>query len=98
MFCCIPMKNSRRILKTNVDYTRLSLTSCYVLSKLTVLHHSSLNCLRRIVAILVTSLYFQKSMSTEAILGLLTSFLGFAAFIFYRHQRTSGLKTKDSHV
>jgi hypothetical protein len=81
-----------------MEYTHISLTSCYVLSKLTVLHHSSLNCLRRIVAILVTSLYFQKRMSTEAILGLLTSFLGFAAFLFYRHQRTIGMKIKDSHV
>ena len=79
---------------------RDSLASTYVLSKLTVLHHSSLNCLRRMVAILATSLFFHKNMTLEATAGLLTSFFGFISFTYHRavRSRAPPLKTKDSNV
>ena len=81
-------------------FLRISLASTYVLSKLTVLHHSSLNCLRRMVAILATSLFFHKNMTLEATAGLLTSFFGFISFTYHRavRSRAPPLKTKDSNV
>jgi len=80
-------------------FLKISLASTYVLSKLTVLHHSSLNCLRRMMAILATSLFFRKPMSFEAAAGLMTSFLGFASFTYNRAQRhRSPPKAKDSNV
>ena len=78
-----------------------SLASTYILSKLTVLHHSSLNCLRRMVAILATSLFFHKPMSFEARAGLMTSFFGFSSFTYHRAHRNRvvpAVKTKDSNV
>jgi hypothetical protein len=64
-----------------------SLSSTDVLSKLTVLHHSSLNCLRRMGAILATSIFFGVPMSTATISGLCTSFVGFSAFTYFRRVR-----------
>jgi hypothetical protein len=63
------------------------LASTYVLSKLTVLHHSSLNCLRRMFCILATSLYFHHPMNVTAVSGLMTSFFGFTAFTWSRNKR-----------
>ena len=76
----------------------ISLASCYVLSKLTVLHHSSLNCLRRMIAILATSIYFHKGLSVESIIGLFTSFTAFISFTYFRNQRVQNIKVKDSNV
>jgi hypothetical protein len=52
-----------------------------------MLHHSSLNCLRRMAAILATTIFFQVPMSFETILGLVTCFIGFGSFTYYRNDR-----------
>ena len=45
-------------LLNGVAFTAYNLASTYILSRLTVVHHAALNCIRRVVAILVTSLLF----------------------------------------
>lgn len=77
-----------------------SLSSCYVLSQLSVLHHSSLNCLRRMLLIVATSVYFRTPLSEESMCGLLFSLVGFGAFTYYRNLRQTSdpKKKKDSNV
>ena len=72
-----------------------SLASTYVLSKLTVLQHSSLNCLRRMFAIVATCLFFGVPITFLGAVGLLTSFVGFFAFTYFRNQRQQGAKPNE---
>ena len=62
--------------------------SCYVLSNVSVLHHSGLNCLRRMFVTLSTCLVFGISMSPVGITGIILCFTGFVAFTHARTKRT----------
>jgi hypothetical protein len=66
---------------------RSSLASTYVLSRLTVLHHSTLGCLRRMFVVVGTCAFFGVPMSVGGVIGLLTSFGGFVGFTFFRALR-----------
>ena len=59
--------------------------SCYVLSNVSVLHHSGLNCLRRMFVTIVTCIFFGISLSVVGIAGIILCFTGFIAFT---HART----------
>merc|ERR1719491_906288 len=43
-------------------FASYNLASTYVLSRISVVHHSSLNCVRRVFAIIITSTLFQVEM------------------------------------
>jgi hypothetical protein len=64
-----------------------SLASTYVLTRLAVVHHAALNCVRRIFAIAVTSLIFQVPLGAIGILGILVSFLSFMFYTHFKVQR-----------
>lgn len=61
--------------------------SCYVLSNVSVLHHSGLNCLRRMFVTIVTCIIFGISMSGLGITGILLCFTGFISFTHIRAMR-----------
>ncbi len=65
----------------------ISLASTYVLTRLAVVHHAALNCVRRIFAIVVTSLIFQVPIGAIGILGILTSFTSFVFYTRFKLQR-----------
>lgn len=58
-----------------------------MLSKLSVLQFSGLNCLRRMLAILTTSIFFAVPITRVGSVGLCLSFIGFGTFSYYRAQR-----------
>ncbi|GKY92271.1 hypothetical protein MPSEU_000198200 [Mayamaea pseudoterrestris] len=70
-----------------VAFAMYNLASTYVLSRLSVLQHSTLGCLRRMFVAIGACLFFGVQLEFFGIVGLLTSFGGFCGFTFYRAQR-----------
>jgi Triose-phosphate Transporter family len=68
-------------------FTGYNLASTYVLSRITVVHHAALNCVRRMFAIVVTSIIFSVPITFLGAVGILVSFGGFMAFTHYKIQR-----------
>jgi hypothetical protein len=84
-----------------VSFATYNWASCYVLSHVSVLHHSSLNCLRRMFVTIATSIFFGVKMTLAGGTGIAMSFAGFLSFTHYRRQRRKEeqqLKPKDSNV
>jgi drug/metabolite transporter (DMT)-like permease len=60
--------------------------SCYVLSKLSVVQHTGLGCLRRMFAILFTSFAFGVPITPLGGLGIVLCFCGFCSFTHFRYK------------
>jgi hypothetical protein len=86
--------------KTHLWYAALSLlnatafssycvASCYVLTKLSVMQYTGLGCLRRMFAILSTSLVFGVPITPVGALGIGMCFCGFCSFTHYRNSLPS---------
>lgn len=67
----------------------LSLASTFVLTRISVVHHAALNCIRRIFAIIVTSFAFSVPITLVGAMGICVSFGGFMAFTRYKIKRQS---------
>eukprot|EP00934_Nitzschia_sp_Nitz4_P002516 Nitzschia sp. Nitz4//scaffold49_size126201//147//2059//NITZ4_003625-RA/size126201-snap-gene-0.48-mRNA-1//1//CDS//3329553098//2506//frame0 len=68
------------ILINGMAFTSYNLASTYLLSRISVVHHAALNCIRRIFAILMTSLIFQVPMTLLGGFGIVVSFGSFVMF------------------
>jgi len=68
-------------------FTSYNLASTYILSRISVVHHAALNCIRRIFAIVVTSMAFGIPITLVGALGIFLSFIGFMSFTHYKVQR-----------
>jgi drug/metabolite transporter (DMT)-like permease len=86
--------------ETHIRYTGLALlnatafssycvASCYVLTKLSVMQYTGLGCLRRMFAILSTSLVFGVPITPVGALGIGMCFCGFCSFTHYRNSLPS---------
>lgn len=64
-----------------------NLASTFILSRISVVHHAALNCLRRIFAIIVTSIIFAIPMTLMGAFGIAVSVGGFMSFTHYKIQR-----------
>jgi hypothetical protein len=64
-----------------------SLASTYILSRISVVHHAALNCIRRIFAIIVTSIVFGVPITPVGALGIFVSFGGFMAFTYAKTKK-----------
>lgn len=64
-----------------------NLASTVVLSKLRVIHHAALNGLRRVVAVLVTSVLFGVPLTLGMAMGIAMSVVGFLSFTHHQAQR-----------
>ena len=73
-----------------------NLASTYILSRISVVHHAALNCLRRIFAIVVTSLLFQVPLTAVGIVGIVVSMLGFLSFTHYKVRKQQQPKPLSS--
>jgi len=65
-------------------FTSYNLASTYILSRISVVHHAALNCIRRIFAIMVTSILFSVPISFLGAVGICFSVVGFMAFSHYK--------------
>jgi len=77
-------------------FTSYNLASTYILSRISVVHHAALNCIRRMFAIIVTSILFSVPITMLGGLGILLSFIGFMAFTHYKVQRQNTPKPISS--
>jgi len=68
-------------------FATYSLASCYILSRISVVQHSGFGCLRRMFAILATSVAFGVPISALGALGILLCVVGFSGFTHFRFQR-----------
>ena len=66
-------------------FSSYCVASCYVLTKLSVMQYTGLGCLRRMFAILSTSLVFQVPITPISALGIGMCFCGFCSFTHYRN-------------
>lgn len=65
-------------------FTSYNLASTYILSRISVVHHAALNCLRRVFAIVVTSIYFVVPITIMGMVGIVLSTAGFLSFTHYK--------------
>lgn len=63
-----------------IAFCSYNLASTYILSRLSVVHHAALNCLRRVFAIVVTSLLFGIPMTGRGALGIALALGGFLSY------------------
>lgn len=86
-----PVLNTFRILVlallNGCAFTGYNLASTYILNRISVVHHAALNCIRRVFAVVVTSLVFQIPITVLGILGILMSVGGFMGFTHFKVQR-----------
>ena len=75
-----------------IAFTSYNLASTYVLTRVSVVHHAALNCIRRVFAIVVTSIVFGLKITALQVVGIATSVGGFFAFSHYKLKR--GIKEK----
>jgi len=72
-----------------VAFASYNFASTSVLQRLSVVQHASLNSLRRVFAIVVTSFFFNVTLTTQKIIGILISVVGFALYCVLRERRNS---------
>ena len=71
-----------------IAFTSYNLASTYVLTRISVVHHAALNCIRRVFAVIVTSVVFGLSTTTLQIAGITTSVGGFFSFSHFKMKKS----------
>eukprot|EP00956_Cyclotella_meneghiniana_P024729 scaffold50084_cov67-Cyclotella_meneghiniana.AAC.5 len=79
-------------LANGIAFTSYNLASTYVLTRISVVHHAALNCIRRVFAVIVTSMVFGLSITALQVAGIATSVGGFFSFSHYKLKK--GTKEK----
>lgn len=88
-------------LVNSTAYVIYNLSSCYVLTQVSPLQSMGINCLRRMLATLVTCFVFGVTLSSVSIIGIFMCFTGFALFTVYRNRRQTEqkpIKAKLSNI
>jgi drug/metabolite transporter (DMT)-like permease len=65
-------------------FTFYNLASTWILSRISVVHHAALNCIRRVFAVIVTSLYFGIPITLFGAIGIGLAVIGFMAYTHYK--------------
>ena len=71
-------------LTNGIAFTSYNLASTYVLTKLSVVHHAALNCIRRVFAIVVTSVIFGLTITVLQLVGIGLAVAGFFSYIHFK--------------
>jgi drug/metabolite transporter (DMT)-like permease len=71
-------------LTNGVAFTSYNLASTYVLTKISVVHHAALNCIRRVFAIVVTSIIFGLTITSLQVTGIGMAVAGFFSYIHFK--------------
>ena len=85
--CLFFDSNFRFLSLWNESMNQRSLASSYVLTRVSVVHHAALNCIRRLFAIVMTSIIFGVPITAIAWVGIFVSIGGFVGFTYYKMQR-----------
>ena len=88
-------------LLNSTAYVIYNLSSCYVLTQVSALQSMGINCLRRMLATMVTCLVFGVTLSNISMCGIAMCFAGFALFTVHRNRRQTEkhtIKVKTSSV
>ena len=85
-------------LVNGLAFTSYNLASTYVLSRISVVHHAALNCIRRLFAIIVTSIAFGVPITLLSALGILVSISGFACFTYFKQHKARLAKRSASYL
>lgn len=68
-------------------FTSYNLASTYILSRISVVHHAALNCIRRVFAIILTSMLFGIPITATGAAGICLAVVGFMAYTHYKMQQ-----------
>jgi len=68
-------------------FASYNLASTYILTRISVVHHAALNCIRRVFAIIATSIAFGVPITFLSAFGITISVLGFMSFTHYKLQK-----------
>mmetsp|Transcript_52197 Transcript_52197/g.62838 ORF Transcript_52197/g.62838 Transcript_52197/m.62838 type:complete len:463 (+) Transcript_52197:122-1510(+) len=74
-------------LVNGIAFTSYNLASTYILTRISVVHHAALNCLRRVFAIVVTSVAFGVPITILGTFGIVLSIIGFLSFTHFKLKR-----------
>jgi hypothetical protein len=74
-------------LANGIAFASYNLASTYILSRISVIHHAALNCIRRIFAIVVTSIIFSLAITSLQVVGILIAMAGFVSYVHYKSQK-----------
>jgi drug/metabolite transporter (DMT)-like permease len=91
-------------LANGIAFASYNLASTYILSRISVIHHAVLNCIRRVFAIVVTSIIFGLVITSLQVYGILIAMTGFVSYVHYKSQkegrdgRRRALRAKYSNV
>jgi hypothetical protein len=91
-------------LANGIAFASYNLASTYILSRISVIHHAVLNCIRRVFAIVITSIIFGLAITSLQVYGILIAMTGFVSYVHYKSQkegrdgRRKALRAKYSHV
>lgn len=77
-------------------FASYNLASTFILSRISVVHHAALNCIRRIFAIIVTSILFEIPITWMGALGIGLSVLGFMSFTHFKVRKQKQPKQVSS--
>lgn len=68
-------------------FTGYNLASTFVLSRISVVQHAALNCIRRLFSIIITSIVFGVPITFIAALGIVMSIGGFMSFTHFKYKQ-----------
>ena len=83
-------------LLNGLSFTSYNLASTYILTRISVVHHAALNCIRRVFAIIVTSLIFGLSITLLQLSGIALAIMCFFCYIHFKMiKETKNNKRKE---
>lgn len=71
-------------LVNGLAFASYNLASTYILTRISVVHHAVLNCIRRVFAIVVTSIIFGLKITLIQMIGICLAVGGFFSYIYFK--------------
>lgn len=83
------------LLLNSILFCTYNLASTMVLGRISMLHHAAVNAMRRVFAVVVTSVFFRIVPSARATVGLAACIGGFGIFTYQKAQKGKGLRSMN---
>jgi len=77
-------------------FTHYNLASSYILSRVSVVYHAALNCIRRLFAIVITSIVFSVPITMVSGSGIFVSIVGFLLYTKFKVDRNENALSPKS--
>jgi hypothetical protein len=71
-------------LANGVAFASYNLASTYVLTRVSVVHHAALNCVRRVFAVFVASILFGSAITSMQVGGMTIAVIGFFSYVHFK--------------